>query len=165
VADQVNTVSVGSASNQRRITNVAAGTAPTDAANLGQVNEALATAKTYTDASAQQTLQQAKAYTDAAMGNQQTLSDLRQQMNDQFQRVDKRINDAGAMSAASTQMAINAAGATGAGRLAAGVGYQGARSALSVGYAAPVGSNAHLSIGATSSGSQTSVGAGFGIDL
>jgi hypothetical protein len=69
------------------------------------------------------------------------------------------------MSAASTQMAINAAGATGIGRLAAGVGYQGARSAISVGYAAPVGSAAHVSIGATSSGSQTSVGAGFGIDL
>ena len=102
-------------------------------------------------------MQSAKAYTDAALGNQQTLSDLRTQMNDQFQQVNKRIDDQGAMGAASTQMAINAAGATGAGRLAAGVGYQGARSALSVGYAAPIGNAAHISVGATTSGSQTSV--------
>ena len=169
VANVANTVSVGTATNQRTITNVAAGVNATDAANVGQVNSqvnaALATAKTYTDASSSQTLQAAKAYTDAALGNQQTLSDLRTQMNDQFNQVNKRINDQGAMGAASTQMAINAAGATGIGRLAAGVGYQGSRSALSVGYAAPVGSTAHLSVGATTSGSQTSVGAGFGIDL
>jgi len=79
--------------------------------------------------------------------------------------VDKRIDQAGAMSAASTQMAINAAGATGNGRISAGVGYQGARNAISVGYAVPIGSTAHMSVGASSSGSQTSVGAGFGIDL
>ena len=37
VADEANTVSVGSAGFQRRIVNVAAGTAATDAANVGQV--------------------------------------------------------------------------------------------------------------------------------
>ncbi|WP_372454293.1 YadA-like family protein [Burkholderia catarinensis] len=43
VADRGNTVSVGSATSQRQITNVAAGTANTDAVNLGQMNTALST--------------------------------------------------------------------------------------------------------------------------
>jgi trimeric autotransporter adhesin len=41
VADRANTVSVGSAQLQRQITNVAAGTQPTDAVNLQQLNLAL----------------------------------------------------------------------------------------------------------------------------
>ncbi len=43
VADVANTVSVGTAANQRRIVNVATGTANTDAVNLGQMNTALST--------------------------------------------------------------------------------------------------------------------------
>ncbi|HGO6078898.1 TPA: YadA-like family protein [Burkholderia cenocepacia] len=42
VADRNNAVSVGSSSLQRQITNVAAGTANTDAVNLGQMNTAIA---------------------------------------------------------------------------------------------------------------------------
>ncbi len=38
VADRPNTVSVGSANSPRQITNVAAGTAPTDAVNVSQLN-------------------------------------------------------------------------------------------------------------------------------
>jgi autotransporter adhesin len=38
VADEANTVSVGSSSNRRRITNVAQGVNPTDAANVGQLD-------------------------------------------------------------------------------------------------------------------------------
>ncbi|MFM0241841.1 YadA family autotransporter adhesin, partial [Paraburkholderia phytofirmans] len=59
VADRDNTVSVGSAGNERQVTNVAAGTATTDAVNVGQLNEAIGsslgnlpagmTAKDYTD--------------------------------------------------------------------------------------------------------------------
>ncbi len=165
VANVANTVSVGTATNQRQITNVAAGVNATDATNVSQLNAALATAKSYTDTNAQQTLSAAKAYTDAALGNVQSLSNLQNQMNDQFQQVNKRIDETGAMGAASTQMAINAAGATGNGRIAAGVGEQSGRSAISVGYAAPLGSRMHVSVGATASGSQTSVGAGFGVDL
>ncbi|SDH48924.1 Head domain of trimeric autotransporter adhesin [Paraburkholderia phenazinium] len=41
IADQANTVSVGTQDNQRRITNVAAGQAPTDAVNLGQMQAGL----------------------------------------------------------------------------------------------------------------------------
>ncbi|WP_322063249.1 ESPR-type extended signal peptide-containing protein [Paraburkholderia sp. J63] len=41
VADRNDSVSVGSAGHERQITNVAAGTAPTDAVNLGQLNSAM----------------------------------------------------------------------------------------------------------------------------
>jgi autotransporter adhesin len=41
VADQADTVSVASQGNERRITNVAAGTAPTDAVNLGQMQPSI----------------------------------------------------------------------------------------------------------------------------
>ncbi|MCA8404565.1 YadA-like family protein [Burkholderia cenocepacia] len=43
LANQQNTVSVGNATTQRRIVNLAAGTADTDAVNLGQMNTALST--------------------------------------------------------------------------------------------------------------------------
>uniref|UniRef100_UPI00262E75E8 YadA family autotransporter adhesin n=1 Tax=Paraburkholderia sp. TaxID=1926495 RepID=UPI00262E75E8 len=59
VADRANTVSVGSAGNERQVTNVAAGTATTDAVNVGQLNDSISaavgnlpagmTAKDYTD--------------------------------------------------------------------------------------------------------------------
>ncbi|MFM0338354.1 YadA-like family protein [Paraburkholderia fungorum] len=59
VADRDNTVSVGSAGSERQVTNVAAGTATTDAVNVGQLNDAIGssignlpagmTAKDYTD--------------------------------------------------------------------------------------------------------------------
>ncbi|KJZ40389.1 hypothetical protein VC33_03725 [Pseudomonas fluorescens] len=44
VADRANSVSVGAAGNERQITHVAAGTAPTDAVNLSQLNKGLADA-------------------------------------------------------------------------------------------------------------------------
>jgi len=46
------------------VRNVAAGVAPTDAANVSQVDEALLSAKTYTDLRSIDTLNQANAYTD-----------------------------------------------------------------------------------------------------
>jgi len=49
VANSANTVSVGSAGHERTISNVARGTADTDVATLGQVNDALTEAKSYTD--------------------------------------------------------------------------------------------------------------------
>ncbi|PWK33592.1 YadA-like family protein [Pseudomonas sp. OV226] len=44
VADRANSVSVGAAGSERQITHVAAGTAPTDAVNLSQLNKGLADA-------------------------------------------------------------------------------------------------------------------------
>ncbi|WP_244206484.1 YadA family autotransporter adhesin [Caballeronia pedi] len=49
VADRANTVSVGSAGNERQITNVANGTQNTDAVNLGQLNLSAAQSQAYTD--------------------------------------------------------------------------------------------------------------------
>ncbi|KXU86038.1 hypothetical protein CR51_37805, partial [Caballeronia megalochromosomata] len=49
VADRANTVSVGSAGNERQITNVADGKLDTDAANVRQLNLASAQAQSYTD--------------------------------------------------------------------------------------------------------------------
>ncbi|KVE08137.1 ESPR-type extended signal peptide-containing protein [Burkholderia anthina] len=45
VADRDNSVSVGSAGHERQITNVAAGTAPTDAVNVRQMNNAVSSAR------------------------------------------------------------------------------------------------------------------------
>jgi trimeric autotransporter adhesin len=49
VADRADTVSVGSEGHERTISNVADGTAPTDAINLRQLNQSTASANAYTD--------------------------------------------------------------------------------------------------------------------
>ncbi len=49
VADRANTVSVGAAGGERQVTNVAAGTEGTDAANVQQLNQATSQANSYTD--------------------------------------------------------------------------------------------------------------------
>ena len=50
------------------IRNVAAGVAPTDAANVSQIEEALESANTYTDVRSTETLNAANAYTDMRIG-------------------------------------------------------------------------------------------------
>jgi autotransporter adhesin len=164
VASVANTVSVGSATNQRQITNVAAGVQATDAANVSQVNAALATAKTYTDASAQQTLQAANAYTNSVIGNQQSISNLQAQMNDQFSQVNQRLDRVGAMGAAMSQMTANTSGLAGDNRVGFGAGNYNGQGAFSVGYQRAFNSNrASVSIGASVSGSESSVGVGGGV--
>jgi autotransporter adhesin len=64
VAGEDNTVSVGNADNQRRIVNVAAGTAATDAVNLSQLQAAITTANAYTDTAIATGGTAANAYTD-----------------------------------------------------------------------------------------------------
>ncbi|WP_225936350.1 YadA family autotransporter adhesin [Caballeronia sp. NK8] len=49
IADRANTVSVGSAGNERQITNVANGTQDTDAVNVRQLNLSAAQSQSYTD--------------------------------------------------------------------------------------------------------------------
>ena len=134
VADRDNSVSVGSQGHERQITNVAAGTHRTDAANWGQVQDAVNGVKNWA--------------------------------NQKFHHIDKRIHRMGAMSAASTQMAINAAGATTkAGRLSMGVGLQGGQKAMAIGYGKSFGERMRFSIGGSFSGSESQIGAGFGVDL
>ncbi|WP_216840709.1 YadA-like family protein, partial [Dyella sp. S184] len=167
VADRANTVSVGTAANQRQITNVAAGTQATDVANVGQVQEALVTAKTYADAGDQQTLQKANAYTDQKIGSFATTSDinaLRDQVNGQFHAVDKRMNQVGAMGTAMAQMSFSTQGVNTPNRVGVGVGGYHGEAALSVGYSRQLSSKANLTFGAAVSGNEASggVGVGFG---
>ena len=67
VADRDNTVSVGSVGNERQITNVAAGTQRTDAANWGQVQDAVNDVKDWARGRFEQQSKQASAGTAAAM--------------------------------------------------------------------------------------------------
>nr|WP_238482155.1 YadA-like family protein [Dyella acidiphila] len=130
-ADRDNTVSVGSAGNERQITNVAAGTERTDAANWGQVQDAV------------------NGVQDWARG--------------QFEQVDRRINGMGAMSAAYSQMAFSAQGVDKLNRVGVGVGTQGGQSAFAVGYSHQIAPNLNVSFGGSTSGRDTSVGAGMAI--
>ncbi|WP_232624316.1 YadA family autotransporter adhesin [Paraburkholderia ginsengisoli] len=69
VTDRDNSVSVGSSTQQRQITNVAAGTADTDAVNVGQLNSSVSNAVS-------QGVQQANSYTD------QRFNDANRAIND-----------------------------------------------------------------------------------
>ncbi|KAG8152573.1 YadA family autotransporter adhesin [Burkholderia catarinensis] len=70
VADRDNSFSVGAKGSERQITNVAAGTAPTDAVNVQQLNDNLTAAST-----------QAKGYTDQRIGQvYNAVNDLKKDM-------------------------------------------------------------------------------------
>lgn len=155
VADRENTVSVGAAGSERAISNVAAGTSATDAATVGQV-----------DASTQKAIDTAQGYTDKRFTDLQTGIDrFAGAVNDRFQAVDRRVNGTGAMATAMSQMGTASAGASGNGRIAAGVGFQGGERAISVGYATPIGERMHLNFGGAATATQRTVGAGIGVDL
>jgi autotransporter adhesin len=162
------------------IANVTAGTQATDAANVSQVQGAVAAAnahadagdqqtlqqaKTYADNGDQQVLQQARAYTDQRLGDfasRDDLNDLRQQTNDRFNTVDRRINRVGAMGAAMAQMSFSAQGIDTTNRLGVGVGGYRGQAALSVGYSRRVAPNANITVGAAVAGSESSGGVGLG---
>jgi autotransporter adhesin len=171
VADEANTVSVGNASQQRRITQVAAGTAGTDAANVAQMQDAdaatLASANSYTDATATQTLTRANAYADSRLqGLNDSFDLLRNDVNARLNAQDKRLDRQGAMGSAMMNMAINAANSRSPrGRVAAGVGWQNGESALSVGYSKALSERVSMSIGGAFSSDDRSAGLGFGVDL
>ncbi len=79
---------------------------------------------------------------------------------------DHRIDQEGAMSAALVNMAMNAAnGRSPRGRLGVAAGFQNGATALSLGYSKQIGERASFSIGGAASSDDTSIGAGFGIDL
>ncbi|WP_408580460.1 YadA-like family protein [Burkholderia cepacia] len=70
VADRDNSFSVGAKGSERQVTNVAAGTAPTDAVNVQQLNDNLSTATS-----------QAKGYTDQRIGQvYNSFNDLKKDM-------------------------------------------------------------------------------------
>ncbi|EIL89405.1 YadA-like family protein, partial [Rhodanobacter spathiphylli] len=166
LADRANTVSVGTAASTRQITNVAAGTQTTDAANLGQVQEALVTAKGYADVGDQQTLSQANAYTDqktAGFVSTSDLSSLRNEVNGRFHTVNQRLSRVGAMGTAMAQMAFSTQGIDAKNRLGVGAGAYGGQAALSVGFSRQLSPKANLTFGAAVSGNETSGGVGLGV--
>jgi autotransporter adhesin len=138
------------------IGNVGDGVEDTDAANVGQLKEGMKTA-----------VESAKQYTDGKVQEiTQALDSFKGDVYNRFERQERKINGIGAMSAANTQMAINAAGVgPGKGRLSMGVGLQSNQKAFAIGYAKTLGERSRFSVGGAISGSQKSAGAGFGIDL
>jgi autotransporter adhesin len=141
VADRNNTVSVGAAGRERQITNVAAATQRTDAANWGQVQDAVGQVRGAMDG-------------------------LRDWAKRRFDKLDSRIDGMAAVSAANAQMAINAGGVEpGKGRFAVGVGLASGERALAVGYAKAITERVRFSVGGSTGSSQTSAGIGIGIDL
>ena len=153
-SDRDNTVSVGSSTNQRQITNVAAGTADTDAVNVAQLNQssadALASANTYTDS--------------RLAGLESAFQDYNLQNERRFQEVDKRFDRQGAMSAAMMNMAMSTSGLQGRNRIGVGAGLQGQEQAVAVGYQRMVNNNTSLTFSGALTREETSggVGVGFG---
>jgi len=146
VADQANTVSVGTVGGERRIVNVADGTAPTDAANLSQVQAASA-----------DTLAAANAFTTNAVNTLET------EVNHEFAVQDKRISRIGSMGTAMSMMTASAAGIQSPNRLAVGYGHQGGENAVSIGYQRLVKSNTTITIGGAFSNGENTFGAGLGV--
>ncbi|MET0290350.1 MAG: YadA-like family protein, partial [Pseudoxanthomonas sp.] len=152
VADRAQTVSVGAAGAERQVAHVAAGTAETDAANVGQVRSANA-----------QTLSSANAYTDARVSAwEDDLLQVRGDVDQRFRSTDERINRQGAMSAAMLNMAVSAAGIRTDNRVGVGVGFQSGQRALSVGYQRAISDRATVTLGGAFSGDERSVGVGAG---
>ena len=143
VADRANTVSVGttSAGGQRQITNVAAGTEGTDAVNVNQMQQSVNTG-----------VKSAKGYTDA----------LRSDMNSGLSIANNHINSVGAMSSAMAMMAGSAAAvADKDNRFAAGTGVYRDKAAIAVGFQKRFGTNMVITIGGSTTGEETTGGAGF----
>lgn len=119
VAAEANTVSLGVAGSERRIVNLAAGTADTDGVNVSQLKESaattLASANQYTDEQADATLTEANTYADQVAGDTLTaantytdqqidqiggmasgaaaaLEQFRAQVGDQFANVNARLD-------------------------------------------------------------------------
>ena len=142
VADRANTVSVGSsaANGQRQIVNVAAGTSGTDAVNLDQMNRSVNTG-----------VKQANNYTDA----------LRRDVNSSLAKTNNHLESVGAMSSAMALMTGSAAAIVDKdNRFAAGVGVYRDKSALAVGFQRRFMRDAVMTLGVSTTGEETTGGAG-----
>jgi autotransporter adhesin len=136
-------VSVGSSATngQRQITNVAAGTQGTDAVNLNQMRR-----------SVNRGVKSANAYTDA----------LRSDVNTGLSLANDHINSVGAMGSAMAIMVGSAAAvADKDNRFAAGTGFYRNKSAIAVGFQRCFGTNMVLTLGGSTTGEETTRGAGL----
>jgi trimeric autotransporter adhesin len=143
VADRANAVSVGTtaAGGQRQVTNVAAGTDGTDAVNVNQMQQSVNTG-----------VKSAKGYTDA----------LRSDMNTGLSLANNHINSVGAMSSAMAMMAGSAAAvADKDNRFAAGTGVYRNKAAIALGFQKRFGTNMVITVGGSTTGEESTGGAGF----
>jgi autotransporter adhesin len=143
VADRANAVSVGttSAGGQRQVTNVAAGTEGTDAVNVNQMQQSVNTG-----------VKSAKGYTDA----------LRSDMDSGLSLANNHINSVGAMSSAMAMMAGSAAAiADKDNRFAAGTGVYRNKAAIAIGFQKRFGTNMVITVGGSTTGEESTGGAGF----
>lgn len=159
VSDRVSTIESGIADGSvgsgggvddnggRPISNVGDGVADSDAATVGQLHR-----------KHQQAVTEANTYTDRRFDL------LQDDFNQRFKVMDGRIDRMAALNGAYAGMAMNTAGLAGKNRVGAGVGAQGGKAALAVGYQRIVGTknNASVSLGGAFSGSEKSVSAGAG---
>ncbi|MCI1140276.1 YadA-like family protein [Stenotrophomonas maltophilia] len=154
-ATRDNEFSVGSEGNERVVSNVARGTMPNDAVNVGQMDDRFVAERDWSNSR----FESERELTDSRFASE------REWANSRFRSIDKRIDRMGAISAAYAGMAMNTAGLNGDNRLGAGIGSQGGRKALAVGYQRILGErkNASLSLGGAFSGSDRSISAGAGV--
>ncbi|WP_052949597.1 ESPR-type extended signal peptide-containing protein [Dyella japonica] len=153
VADRDDTVSVGSQGNERQLTNVKAGTVDTDAVNVAQMNQASSSATS-----------SANSYTDQQVGNvANQVAGMQQQMDDQFRNVNKRISGGNAMSTSMMTMAASLGGIETQNRFGAGTGFSNGAKAISVGYQRAISKRANITVGASVTGGDSSVGVGVGM--
>lgn len=154
-ATRDNEFSVGSSGNERVVSNVARGTMPNDAVNVGQMDDRFVAERDWSNSR----LESERELTNSRFAAEREWTDSR------FRSIDRRIDRMGAISAAYAGMAINTAGLNGDNRLGAGIGSQGGRKALAVGYQRILGEkkNASLSLGGAFSGSDRSISAGAGV--
>lgn len=166
--DRANSVSVGNAGLQRQITHVAAGTQATDAVNLQQMQAGdaatLGSARTYADTRATAAVNTANAYTDGkfAAWNDNFLA-YQRDVDGRLAHMDGRIDRNGAMGTALATMAASTAGIRTANRVGVGVGSQGGKSALAIGYQRALSDRATLTFGGSFSGGSSSAGVGLGL--
>ncbi len=143
VADRANSVSVGAAGNERQVTNVAAGTATTDAVNVGQLNDAIGSAVGNLPAG-----MTSKAYTD-------------QQINSVQNSVSQVAKNAYAGVAAATALTMIPDVDQGK-TIAVGIGggsYKGSQ-AVALGVSARITENLKMKAGAGTSSQGTAIGIG-----
>ncbi len=125
-----------------QIHNVAAGTAATDAVNLGQAQALNA-----------DTLNKANAYTDTKF------ADIQNGIGNAY----SRISRVGAMGAAMAQMASAGAGLAQDNRIAFGTGLYDGQVGMSVGYQHRLDDNVNVTVGGAFSGSEATAGAGIAL--
>ena len=146
-----NSVTLQGGSAGTTIHNVAAGTAPTDAANVSQVQQALNMAKTYTNTTVNNAI--------APLQGQITA------LGTEVGALNGRLDGLGAASQAQSQMAL-ACGEGGRNCLGAGWGWQGSQGAVAIGFRHQAfQGRASWTAGVSSGEAGTSAGVGFAIRL